>query len=97
MYDKDDIAAIQGFSNVTHVNKLQPIWAMFQNTKSVETHRGNVRREMKKWSDMHARQIERNLLFPKTSIDNFVGVKPNPGGSTAFLRSADKDVTILAC
>ena len=98
-YDSYQLAVIQGFSNSPSVAGIQPIWALFQHTKHLDTHRDNLKRKMIAWAEAQRRHvaIDRGLYIPNASLREILSLRFNPGGAAAEVSTADQGISLLMC
>lgn len=96
-YDAYHYAVLQGFSNTPTKAGLQPIWGLFTQTKTMETHRLHIREAMRKWARRFSVNIHRGLLLSKNTIESIMHLRFNPSGGVAYFSSAEKGVSILTC
>lgn len=100
-YDKFQIAALQGFLHAHYITGVPIIWAMFQQTKNIETHKDNLRRKMEAWATDPSRPIqvpiERGLYIPDATMKEIISLNFNPGGVMADAETADLGMSILIC
>ena len=102
-YDDFQLAVLRGFSHTHDITKLQPIWPMFQMTKHMDTHRDNIKRKMLDWAlsitstKQEQVQIERGLYIAKTTMQDILALRFNPGGGSAELATVTQGLSILAC
>jgi hypothetical protein len=52
---------------------------------------------MMRWADQHRAWIESTVYFDNKTLNEWIALKFNPGGSTALYSSADKGISILRC
>ena len=98
-YDKYQLAVVRGFSHTHEFTGIQKIWALFQTTKHVETHRNNIKRTMAHWADAQRPPvlIDRNLYITNATLKDILALRFNPGNSTAELETAEQGLLILIC
>ena len=100
-YDKFQMAAIQGFANVPNINGVPYIWALFQYTKDLETHKNNIKRRMAEWATSDERdiqvQIDRSLFITDATMKEILSLQFNPGGVIPEAEDADLGLSILIC
>lgn len=100
-YDKFQLATLQGFAHAPDIGGVPVIWALFQQTKLMETHKDNIRRRMLEWATDPARpvqvQIERSLYIPNSTMKEILTLNFNPGGVLAEADAADLGMSILIC
>ena len=96
-YDAYHYAVIQGFSNSPTRAGLQPIWGLFTQTKTTETHRLHLRKYMTQWAGRFSVNIHKGLFLSKATIDGIVNLRFNPSGGVAYFGSAEKGISILTC
>lgn len=102
-YDEFQMAIIQGFAHVEDITGVPIIWALFQYTKSLDTHKDNVKRRMTKWASTTTRdrpehvQIDRSLYITDAAMRDILALNFNPGGVAAEADTADKGLSILCC
>lgn len=96
-YDAYHYAVIQGFSNCPTRAGLQPIWGLFTQTKTIETHRLHMRKYMSQWAARYSVNIHKGLYFFKPTIEAIVNLRFNPSGGVAYFGSAEKGISILTC
>ena len=63
----------------------------------METHRDNIRVMMEAWSAAHGEPIDVGVYLTKTQIDDILNMRFDPGNASATYRSAEKNMSILAC
>ncbi len=63
MYDKYNIVILEGFLGAMLLSSLQPIWALFKETKNVETHQHNIQKTMHAWAATNNIPTEKGLFF----------------------------------
>lgn len=100
-YDKFQMAIVKGFCHVYDIAQVPLIWALFQYTKNLETHKDNIRRRMVEWatSPMLPEQvhIERSLYIPNSTLKEILTLTFNPGGILAEADAADLGISPLIC
>ena len=98
-YDAYQLAVIQGFSHTASLAGIPPIWALFQHTKHLDTHRDNIKRKMVAWAEAQRRHvaIDRGLYISNASLREILALKFNPGGAAAEVSTADQGISILMC
>lgn len=100
-FDKFQMATIQGFAHVTDITGVPLIWALFQYTKNMETHKDNIRRRMVEWATDPTREvqvhIERSWYIPNSTLKEILTLNFNPGGILAEADAADLGMSILIC
>lgn len=100
-YDKFQMAALQGFSHAPDITGVPVIWALFQYTKNLDTHKDNIKRRMLAWATDPARPmqvpIDRSLYFPNSTLKEILTLNFNPGGILAEADAADLGMSILIC
>ena len=97
VYDAYHYAVIQGFSNCPTRAGLQPIWGLFTQTKTIETHRLHLRKYMNQWAQRYSVNIHKGLFLSKLTIEAIVHLRFNPSGGVAYFNSAEKGISILTC
>ena len=102
-YDDFQLAVLRGFSHTHDVTKIPAIWPLFQYTKHMDTHRDNIKRKMEDWAlsitptKRIQVQIERGLYLAKSTMQDILAMRFNPGGGTAELATVTQGLSILAC
>jgi len=96
-YDGYNFAVLQGFSHCPTPAGLQPIWGLFTQTKSIETHRLHIKENMKNWARAHGVTINKGIFFSKQTIDDIMHLRFNPSGGVAYFSTAEKGISILLC
>ena len=99
-YDSFQLATLKGFAHVPDITGVPLIWALFQYTKNMETHKDNIRRRMLEWAAHPSRpavQIERSLYIPKSTLKEILTLSFNPGGILAEAEEADLGISPLIC
>ena len=105
-YDKFQMAVVQGFAQASDLTGVLVLWALFQYTKNIETHKDNLRRKMMAWasnpnpSDPKCKvqvPIERGLYIPDSTIKEILSLNFNPGGILAEADVADLGLSPLIC
>lgn len=101
LYDKFQMAAVRGFAHVAEVTDLPAIWALFQYTKHLETHKDNLRRKMIAWATSVDREqqvpIDRSFFLPDATMKEILSLQFNPGGVVPEPEDADLGLSILIC
>ena len=104
LYDKFQMAMVKGFAHVHDIADVPSIWALFQYTKHLETHKDNLRRKMIKWAtttDKKEReeqvQIDRSFFLPDSTMKEILSLQFNPGGIVPDPEEADSGLSILIC
>ena len=97
LYDPYQIALLQGFSNAPTSTGVQPIWSRFQDTKTLDTHKTNLKRYMKTWARQKFIQIDTGLYFSTQTIREITSLRFNPGGTVATYASAEQGISPLIC
>ena len=97
VYDKFHYAVLQGFSHCHSIADLQPIWGLFAQTKSFDTHRLTIKDSMITWARRFNVTINRGIFFAKQTIDDFINLRFNPSGGVAYFATAEKGMSILLC
>ena len=104
LYDKFQMAMVKGFAHVHDLADVPSIWALFQYTKHLETHKDNLRRKMLKWArttDKKEReeqvQIDRSFFIPDATMKEILSLQFNPGGIVPVPEEADSGLSILIC
>ena len=98
-YDDQQVYMLMGFSHITDVNELSPVWAAFQATKNADAHRLELGAQMRAWTDYSKIPIVRNMDFSDKALGYMVKMQFNPPGcaGVAYYSSIDKGLTILTC
>ena len=100
-YDKFQLAMVQGYAHAADITGVPVLWALFQYTKNIETHKDNLRRRMMAWASDPSRavqvQIERGLYIPDSTIKEILSLDFNPGGILAEADAADLGLSPLIC
>ena len=100
-YDGFQMAMIKGFAHVPEIAEVPALWALFQYTKHLETHKSNLRRKMAAWAMSDDREyqvpIERSLFIPDATMKEILTLDFNPGGVLAEAEEADLGLSILIC
>lgn len=100
-YDEFQLAVIQGFAHVEDITGVPIIWALFQYSKNLETHKENLKRKMAEWATSPQRAehvpINRSLYIPHTTMREILSLTFNPGGVSADADTADQGISILIC
>ena len=98
-YNAYQLAIIQGFSHVASLTGIPPIWALFQHTKHLDTHRDNIKQKMVTWAEAQQCHvsINRGLYISNASLREILALKFNPGGAAAEVGTADQGISILMC
>ena len=94
-YDVYHYAVLQGFSNSPTRAGLQPIWGLFTQTKTIETHCLHIRKYMTQWATRYSVNIHKGLFLSKLTIEAFVHLRFNPSGGVAYLRLSQHKPPIL--
>lgn len=101
LYDKFQMATVKGFAHVYDLADVPAIWALFQYTKHLETHKDNLRRKMQDWANSPARaqqvQIDRSFFIPDATMKEILSLQFNPGGMVPEPDEADSGLSILIC
>lgn len=96
-YTDIEIANLKGYSGVDSVLRLSKIWAEFQTTKNVESHRQMLRRYMQTWADKHSVRLDKRVYFSDKFLEALVKMKLNPGACVAVYESCDEGLSPLVC
>ena len=100
-YDEFQMAVIQGFAHVDDITGVPIIWALFQYTKNLDTHKENLKRKMAEWATSTDREvhvpIDRSLYIPHSTMREILSLNFNPGGVSAESEQADQGLSILIC
>jgi hypothetical protein len=96
-YDEFQKAMLQGFAHTPTAAGLPHIWALFCQTKSLDTHRLHIKEAMSLWARNNGVTINRGVYFTKPAIEDIVNLRFNPGGSAAYYATAEKGISILLC
>ena len=98
-YDAFQLAVIQGFSHSPGLQGIQQIWALFQHTKHLDTHKDNIKKRRFGWAEAQRRHvtIDRGIFLPNTTLREILSLKFTPGNTTAELSTADHGLSILIC
>jgi hypothetical protein len=96
-YDEFQKAMLQGFAHTPTAAGLPHIWALFCQTKSLDTHRLHIKEAMNLWARNNGVTINRGIYFTKPTIEDIVNLRFNPGGSAAYYATAEKGISILLC
>lgn len=96
-YDAYNFAVLQGFSHCPTPAGLQPIWGLFTQTKSIETHRLHIKEHMKNWARTQGVTINKGIFFSKQTIEDIMHLRFNPSGGVAYFSTAEKGISILLC
>ena len=104
LYDKFQMAAVKGFAHVHDLGDVPSIWALFQYTKHLETHKDNLRRKMLAWAtttDDDEREyqvsIDRSFFLPDATMKEILSLQFNPGGIVPEPEEADMGLSVLIC
>lgn len=104
LYDKFQLAIIKGFAHVHAIADVPAIWAMFQYTKHLETHKETLRRKMIAWATTTDRKerkeqvtIDRSFFLPDATMKEILSLQFNPGGIVPEPDEADSGLSILIC
>ena len=82
---------------VADKKQIPVIWGLFKTSKEVEDHRLNISKCMAVWAKENGIPIDQSIFFLKETIEDIVKLRPNPGGATASLKTAERGTSILAC
>ncbi len=96
-YDVFQQALLQGFAHTPTPAGLPPIWSLFCQSKSTDTHRLHIREAMNTWARNTGVTINRGMYLSKVAIDDIITLRFNPGGSAAYYSTAEKGISILLC
>jgi hypothetical protein len=101
LYDKFQMATVKGFAHVYDLADVPAIWALFQYTKHLETHKDNLRRKMMAWATSSQRSeqvtIDRSFFLPDTTMKEILSLQFNPGGIVPEAEEADSGLSLLIC
>lgn len=99
LYDKYQLSVVRGFSHQPGFSGVQPIWALFQQTKHAETHKNNIKRKMAQWADAQRPPviIDRGLYITNASLKDILALRFNPGNTMADVTTADQGISLLMC
>jgi hypothetical protein len=88
-----------GFSHVRKGSNLQDIWTYLQSSrgKNLDACRQQIMEHMNRWSYDHQIPINTSVYLEGTTIKTIIELKFNPGEGVAYLSSADKGLSIMAC
>ena len=100
-YDKFQLAIVMGFANAHDLNDIPRIWLSFQQTKNMDSHKDNLKREMLTWArsnihEMHV-NIDRSLLLTTNTVRDIIALKFNHNGMELGVDTAHLGLSILAC
>ena len=96
------MAVVQGFAHVEDITGVPIVWALFQYTKNLETHKENVKRKMVEWATTttpdrpNQVSIDRSLYITDALMRDILALNFNPNGISAEVDTADKGLSILA-
>ena len=100
-YDKFQLAILMGFAQTDDVANIPRIWASFQYTKNMDTHKDNIKRGMMDWatSDIHPMHvaIDRSLLLTTNTVREILALKFTPNGLSTDTDTAHLGMSILVC
>ena len=96
-YDVYQVAALRGFCGVQDIRSLPPIWALFQNSKSTDSHSAELWKRMTKWARANFVPIDKGVRFSVQSVKEITDLKFTPGDGEALFRSAEKGISMLLC
>ena len=96
-YDSFQIAILQGFAHSPTPAGIPPIWSLFCQAKTTDTHRLHIREAMSLWARTAGVTINWGMYLTKVAIDDIVHLRFNPGGSAAYYATAEKGISILLC
>jgi hypothetical protein len=95
------MATVKGFAHVYDLADVPSIWALFQYTKHLETHKDNLRRKMMVWatSSQCSEQvtIDRSFFLPDATMKEILSLQLNPGGIVPEAEEADSGLSLLIC
>lgn len=101
LYDKFQMATVKGFAHVYDLGDVPAIWALFQYTKHLETHKDNLRRKMMAWATSTQRTeqvtIDRSFFLPDATMKEILSLQFNPGGIVPEADDADSGLSPLIC
>ena len=95
--DKDLLATIMGFSGVTDPSDVTMVRRKWQRTSKFRTHRKDLIRGIKAWSQAVGIEVDLCLFFTKQQTEDFTSGNFNPGDCLAQFVSCDRGVSILLC
>ena len=96
-YSAYDIATIKGYCGITNTEDIPIIWALFKTSKDREDYHLNIQKCMTVWSKANGTPIDHGMFLSSDTIDDIVKLRPNPGGSSATLKTGERGISILAC
>ena len=91
--------AVMGFAGTYRGSDLPDIWALFNATKgkNIDAYRCHLLARMKQWAYDRRIQIDQSIYLEQETVKAIVELRFNPGEGVAYLASASKGLTILAC
>lgn len=98
-YDNFQLAVLRGFSHTDKITQIPRIWPYFQQSKHMDTHKDNIRRQMVEWATNQRIQvgIDRSMVITNSTLREILSLNFNPDGSTAEVDTCDKGLSILVC
>lgn len=101
LYDKFQMAIVQGFAHVPDITGVPSLWAQFQYTKNIAMHKENLKRKMRAWATAKDRKphvpIDNGLYIPDATMREIITLNFNPGGVLAEADTADLGLSMLIC
>jgi hypothetical protein len=78
---------------------LSKIWCLFKSAKTpnYDYLQWAIKGEMLKWANWQWFWIKKGVYFDNKTIDDWIALKFNWGGSTALYSSTEKGISILKC
>jgi hypothetical protein len=75
------------------------VWHLFKaaNMPNYDHLRRAIKGKMIQWANRQRCWIKEGVYFDNKSLDKWIGLKFNPGNSTALYSSAEKGISILEC
>ena len=80
-YDIFELSMLRGWSGTPEVLKLQHIWREFQEIKTINNHRYSIMKSMMLWSSTFGYKLDQGIYFGKSTMDEIVSSREEPGSS----------------
>ncbi len=75
LYSEYDIAILKGFSGAVLLSRLQPIWALFQEIKNMETYCYNIQKNNACLGCQTEHLHKKGLFFNTTTVDYIINLQ----------------------
>jgi len=97
IYSEEELYLMMGWAHVRRFSDLPDVWLEFMKTKKVDTFQDKLMEAMAVWVKQHDLQVDDEVHFMKTQLEEIIQLKHSPGTCVAEYESAEKGIGPLLC